>query len=143
MWPLAAGPTRSARLMVGRIRTWSTSSSAASSKGGARWWMPVPRRRGARRASAPMIPRCCRGPRLTSRTSLDEAAMTTVVLLGSLDTKGEEFGYARDCIRELGASTILIDTGTIGAPTVAPDVTASEVAEAGGASLADLRAAGD
>jgi uncharacterized protein (UPF0261 family) len=69
--------------------------------------------------------------------------MTTVVLLGSLDTKGEEFGYARDCIRELGASTILIDTGTIGAPTVAPDVTASEVAEAGGASLADLRAAGD
>jgi uncharacterized protein (UPF0261 family) len=69
--------------------------------------------------------------------------MTTVVLLGSLDTKGEEFGYARDRVRALGASAILIDTGTIGAPTVAPDVTASEVAAAGGASLDDLRATGD
>ena len=90
-----------------------------------------------------MTPLSCRALLSTSRTLLNESDMTTVVLMGSLDTKGEEFGYARHCIRELGANTIMIDTGTLGAPTVAPDVPASAVAEAGGANLDELRAAGD
>jgi uncharacterized protein (UPF0261 family) len=69
--------------------------------------------------------------------------MTTIVLVGSLDTKGEEYAYARDRLRDLGLGTLLVDTGTLGEPTVAPDVTASEVAAAGGARLDDLRRLGD
>jgi uncharacterized protein (UPF0261 family) len=69
--------------------------------------------------------------------------MTTIALVGSLDTKGEEYAYARDRLRELGLGTLLIDTGTRGEPTVAPDVSASDVAAAGGARLDDLRQLAD
>jgi uncharacterized protein (UPF0261 family) len=69
--------------------------------------------------------------------------MTTVVLLGSLDTKGAEYQFARDRLRELGAETIVVDTGVLGEPSFDPDVTAAQVAAAGGTELDELRRRGD
>ena len=37
--------------------------------------------------------------------------MATVVLLGTFDTKGEEYAWLRDRLREVGCETLLIDAG--------------------------------
>ncbi len=66
-----------------------------------------------------------------------------VVLVGALDTKGAEFRFVRDLIAARGLETILVDFGVMGDPLVQPDVTADEVARAGGSSLAGLRAGHD
>jgi len=44
--------------------------------------------------------------------------MTTIVLLGTLDTKGTEYEFLRDRVRQLGAETVLVDVGTGGQPAV-------------------------
>ena len=69
--------------------------------------------------------------------------MATVVLAGTLDTKGVEYAYVRDRLSEHGVDVILIDAGVLGAPFAVPDITRDEVARAGGATLADLVDAGD
>lgn len=68
--------------------------------------------------------------------------MSTIVLVGSLDTKGEEYRFARDRLRALGVDTVVLDTGTVGAPAFEPDISAAEVA-AGGGDLEELRAGHD
>jgi uncharacterized protein (UPF0261 family) len=68
--------------------------------------------------------------------------MATVVLVGTLDTKGMEYGWLRDRVRELGCEAVLVDAG-IGEPQIEADVPAGRVAEAAGASLERLREAGD
>jgi uncharacterized protein (UPF0261 family) len=67
----------------------------------------------------------------------------TVVLVGTLDTKGLEYAYLRDRIRESGVDVLLVDAGVLGEPLVAPDVTREEVARAGGAEHAGLAQAAD
>lgn len=67
----------------------------------------------------------------------------TVLLIGTLDTKGAEYAYVRDLIRERGFRTLVLDAGVLGEPAFSPDVSSQEVAEAGGRSLADLRRGGD
>jgi len=67
----------------------------------------------------------------------------TVVLVGTLDTKGVEYGLLRDLIRARGLEVSLIDAGIMAEPQVAPDVTREEVAAAAGADVAALAAAGD
>lgn len=62
----------------------------------------------------------------------------TVVLVGTLDTKGHEYAYLRDRIRATGAEVLLVDAGVLGTPQVAADVTREEVAAAGGADHAQL-----
>jgi uncharacterized protein (UPF0261 family) len=69
--------------------------------------------------------------------------MATVVLAGTLDTKGIEYAYVRDRLRERGVNVILIDVGVLGEPLVPPDVGRTVVAAAGGADLSDLVAAAD
>lgn len=66
-----------------------------------------------------------------------------VVIVGALDTKGEEFHFVRDLIAARGLETILVDFGVMGDPPLRPDVQADEVARAGGSSLAELRAGHD
>ncbi len=66
-----------------------------------------------------------------------------VVIVGALDTKGEEFRFVRDLIAARGLETILVDFGVLGDPPLPPDVTADDVARAGGHSLAELRASQD
>jgi uncharacterized protein (UPF0261 family) len=69
--------------------------------------------------------------------------MPTVLLLGTLDTKGTEYGYVRDRLRQRGVDVLVMDLGILGEPAVAPDVPAADVARAGGADLETLRAARD
>ena len=49
--------------------------------------------------------------------------MPTVVLVGTLDTKGREYAYLRDRLREQGVDVLLVDAGIVGEPLAAPDVT--------------------
>ena len=67
----------------------------------------------------------------------------TILIIGTFDTKGVEFGYVRDLIAARGHATLLMDTGVAGEPTLEPDIPASAVAKAGGGSLEELRQAGD
>ncbi|XRQ05576.1 Tm-1-like ATP-binding domain-containing protein [Actinomadura welshii] len=68
--------------------------------------------------------------------------MATVVLVGTLDTKGAEYAWLRERLRELGCDVVLVDAGVEASPVEA-DVAAERVAEAGGASIQALREAGD
>ena len=63
----------------------------------------------------------------------------TILLIGTLDSKGEEYEYVRDLIHARGHATVVVDAGVVGEPTFTPDISAEQVAAAGGGSLADLR----
>ena len=67
----------------------------------------------------------------------------TVALVGTLDTKGIEYAFVRDRLREAGVAVLTVDAGIQGTPGYPPDVTREEVARAAGTTLADLLAAGD
>jgi uncharacterized protein (UPF0261 family) len=69
--------------------------------------------------------------------------MATVLLLGTLDTKGVEFGYLQQAIKNAGCDTILVDAGTLGPPQAPANIPREEVAAAAGADVAQLAAAGD
>ncbi|MDQ3540258.1 MAG: Tm-1-like ATP-binding domain-containing protein [Chloroflexota bacterium] len=69
--------------------------------------------------------------------------MTTVILLGTLDTKGEEYGLVRDRLHEAGVDTIVVDAGILGTPRLTADVSRERVTEAAGADLKTLVSAGD
>ena len=74
---------------------------------------------------------------------MPDARRRTVVLLGTLDTKGVEYDYVRDRVREHDVDVVLIDAGILGEPLAVPDVTREEVAAAAGAEVAALASAGD
>ena len=67
----------------------------------------------------------------------------TVLLLGTLDTKGKEYAYLRERIRERGVDVLLVDAGILGEPLTEPDVTRQEVAAAGGVDVEALAEARD
>ena len=69
--------------------------------------------------------------------------MPTVVLIGTLDTKGVEYDYVRRRLREAGCDVLLVDAGVQGEPLAQPDITRQAVARAAGADVAALVAAGD
>lgn len=70
--------------------------------------------------------------------------MAIVVLLGTLDTKGEEYAYLRDQIRQHSdCDVFVIDAGVLGEPRITPDVDRHEVAAAAGSTIAELVAAND
>jgi uncharacterized protein (UPF0261 family) len=69
--------------------------------------------------------------------------MATVVLLGTLDTKGVEYDYVRARLRLEGVDVVLVDTGVLGTPLAEPDIPREEVARAGGADVHALAEAGD
>lgn len=63
----------------------------------------------------------------------------TVVLLGTLDTKGSEYAFLRERLRLAGVGSLLVDVGTNEPRGAEPDVSCAEVARAGGVDLAGLR----
>ncbi|MFD5411301.1 Tm-1-like ATP-binding domain-containing protein [Streptomyces nojiriensis] len=69
--------------------------------------------------------------------------MTNVVLVGTLDTKGVEYGWLREGLLRAGAEVVLVDTGIMGEPRVPADVPREAVARAAGTELPDLRTAAD
>ena len=62
----------------------------------------------------------------------------TVVILATLDTKGEEAEFLRGQIESHGGGATVIDIGVIGESPITSDVSRQEVASAGGAELSDL-----
>ncbi len=63
----------------------------------------------------------------------------TVALLATLDTKGVEIGFMRDCIIARGHQALVIDSGLMGEAATVANLTNAQVAEAGGSSLQALR----
>lgn len=61
-----------------------------------------------------------------------------IVIIGTLDTKGNEIKYLMDQIRKSGHDTITIDAGVLGQPAFEPDVSRQAVAKVGGADLQDV-----
>jgi hypothetical protein len=76
---------------------------------------------------------------------MSEATVTraTVVLVGTLDTKGHEYAFLRDRIMARGVDVLLVDAGILGEPLTEPDVTRQEVAAAAGVNVQALADAGD
>src|SRR5258705_12515726 len=69
--------------------------------------------------------------------------MKTVLLIGTLDTKGREIAYVRDRLRGLGLSTLVLDSGILGEPLdCEADITRAEVARAAGHTIDELRTIG-
>jgi uncharacterized protein (UPF0261 family) len=68
--------------------------------------------------------------------------MATVVLLGTLDTKGPEYAFLRDRVLEAGCEVVLVDAGVLSDPSPG-DIGPTEVAAAAGADRAALAGAGD
>lgn len=64
----------------------------------------------------------------------------TIVVLATLDTKGQEAEYLRQQISRFGDTTLVVDTGVVGTPATKADITREEVAAAGGTPLAQLLA---
>src|SRR3954468_23475471 len=62
----------------------------------------------------------------------------TVLLVGTLDTKGDEYAFLRDRLRGGGVGNPIVDVGTQGPPRVEPDVPREQVAAAAGLDLAAL-----
>lgn len=63
----------------------------------------------------------------------------TVALIGTLDTKGEEFSFLRERIESAGLRTQMIDVGVLGSTSIAADISQAEVAAAANENLAALR----
>lgn len=67
----------------------------------------------------------------------------TVVLVGTLDTKGDEYAYLRERLREHGVDTLLVDVGTVDPPRTEPDVSRAEVGAIAGLDVDELIRAND
>jgi uncharacterized protein (UPF0261 family) len=69
-----------------------------------------------------------------------------VLLLGTFDTKGEEYAFVREAILARGLAVVTMDLGVLGTGRTARfpvDISAEQVAQAGGGSLGQLRAKRD
>ena len=69
--------------------------------------------------------------------------MAIVVLLGTLDTKGDECAFLRERIQAQGCDVVMVDTGALGEPRITADVSRVEVAKAANSSIEQLIAAND
>jgi len=63
-----------------------------------------------------------------------------IVILSTLDTKGEEANYLKDLIKAQGFKALLLDTSIGREPTLAPDISSEEVARLGGGNIQEIRA---
>ena len=65
-------------------------------------------------------------------------AKKVVAIVGALDTKAQEYAFLKSEIEKRGHETFVINVGVLGEPPFKPDVTAEEVALAGGTPLTGL-----
>ena len=61
-----------------------------------------------------------------------------IIVIATLDTKGEEAGFIREEISKKGHTPVVIDPGSAGEPMIVGDVTRAEVARASGESLEEI-----
>ena len=69
--------------------------------------------------------------------------LKTILIIGTLDTKGEECLFIRDLVQQNGCSAILIDPGPMGRPLTRGDISRKEVARKAGHDLNRLVATRD
>jgi uncharacterized protein (UPF0261 family) len=69
--------------------------------------------------------------------------MATVVLVGTLDTKGVEYDYLRRRVEADGCDVLVVDAGIVGPPLTAANIGREEVARAAGGDVDALAAAND
>jgi uncharacterized protein (UPF0261 family) len=62
----------------------------------------------------------------------------SILIVATLDTKGDEVNYLKGLIEEGGHKALVMDTGILKAPPIQPDVTRVEVAQAAGTSIEEL-----
>ncbi len=67
----------------------------------------------------------------------------TIVVIGALDTKGPEFAFVKEAIEDRGHEAMVINTGVVGESHFEAEITAEQVAAAGGSSLEKLREKAD
>lgn len=62
----------------------------------------------------------------------------SVVIVATLDTKGEHVAFVRGILTELGVDTIVVDAGILSEPRTRADITRDQVAAAVGLSLSEI-----
>jgi uncharacterized protein (UPF0261 family) len=67
----------------------------------------------------------------------------TVLIMGTLDTKGTEFALLKELIEQQGLDNILMDINMGGEPALIPEISAREVAAAGGGDIMEIRGSRD
>ncbi|HPD16157.1 MAG TPA: Tm-1-like ATP-binding domain-containing protein [Planctomycetota bacterium] len=67
----------------------------------------------------------------------------TIAVIGALDTKGADFAFVKGEIERRGRRALVIDVSVMGKPAFRPDVSAAEVAKAGGVPLKELQKKAD
>ncbi len=63
----------------------------------------------------------------------------TIVIVSTLDTKGMEANFLKGLIEDRGHRVILLDTNTGGESSIVPDISAMEIAKAGGSDIEEIR----
>lgn len=63
----------------------------------------------------------------------------TILCIATLDTKGSEAQYIKALIEKRGHTALVIDIGSLKSSSYAGDITAGEVAKAGGSSIEEVR----
>ncbi len=66
-----------------------------------------------------------------------------VVLVGTLDTKGQELAFVRGRLRAEGLETLVIDAGSLGPPAFGAEIGREEVFRHAGTSASSVRSRGD
>jgi uncharacterized protein (UPF0261 family) len=66
-----------------------------------------------------------------------------LLIIATLDTKGREAAYIRECAEARGVKALLMDVGTFTPPQTGPDITRDELADAAGSDLNDFLARKD
>lgn len=61
-----------------------------------------------------------------------------LLIVATLDTKGREAAFVKECVQELDIHPVVMDIGILGKPLIPPDITREEVAEAAGYRLEEL-----
>lgn len=67
----------------------------------------------------------------------------SILVVGALDTKGNEVRFLRDRLVAAGLAAMVVDIGVLGPPAFQPDISRDEIGRAAGESIADLAAAQD
>ncbi|MBT8369044.1 MAG: Tm-1-like ATP-binding domain-containing protein [Deltaproteobacteria bacterium] len=67
----------------------------------------------------------------------------TIAVIGALDTKSDEFLFVKEDIEKRGHAALVINVGIVQDPGFNPDISADQVARAGGSDLVSLREKSD
>ena len=65
--------------------------------------------------------------------------MKTIVIIGTMDTKGEQILFVKQLIERQGHKAIIMDTSTRGSSPINVDITCDDIAKVAGTSIEEVR----